>query len=394
MYRHNAGFTSIPFPTPPAACSAGRSRWQMLLASGLSLVALIFPAAIEAQVALPNYAEMGIEALLNIEVISAVKRQEPLFRSPSAIFVITQEDIRRSGASNIPDLLRMVPGLQVAQVDAYGWAISVRGFAERYANKLLVLIDGRTVYDPLFAGVHWDVQNLLLEDVERIEVVRGPGATLWGANAVNGVINILTRSSQETQGGMIAASSGSIEPARVHARYGGTLGSAATYRISGNYFRRDHSVDAAREPIADAWQAGSLGFRADWFATPKDSVLFQTGVQVRGADESLLLPVLTPPFQTLSVSRQQHRTGNALVRWTRRQRPDSEWSLQAYYDLLDFHSQALEEHLHTVDLDFQHQFRLSERHQWFWGLCYRLIMEEFRGSFLIAIEEEAEQQFS
>lgn len=131
MYRHNAGFTSIPFPTPPAACSAGRSRWQMLLASGLSLVALIFPAAIEAQVALPNYAEMGIEALLNIEVISAVKRQEPLFRSPSAIFVITQEDIRRSGASNIPDLLRMVPGLQVAQVDAYGWAISVRGFAER-----------------------------------------------------------------------------------------------------------------------------------------------------------------------------------------------------------------------------------------------------------------------
>ncbi len=148
-----------------------------------------------------DLAEMSLEELMSITVTSVAKKPQSIGRSPAAVYVITQEDIARSGLTSIPELLRMVPGLQVAQIDANKWAISSRGFNGRFANNLLVLIDGRSVYTPLFAGVFWDAQDTLLEDVDRIEVIRGPGATIWGANAVNGVINVITKRADETQGG-------------------------------------------------------------------------------------------------------------------------------------------------------------------------------------------------
>jgi iron complex outermembrane receptor protein len=349
---------------------------------------------LEAQQPPADLAELDIERLMNIEVISSSKRQEPLFHAASAIFVITPSDIRRSGATNIPDLLRMVPGLIVAQVDASGWAISSRGFAERYANKLLVLVDGRTVYDPLFSGVYWDAQNLLLEDIERIEVIRGPGATLWGTNAVNGVISILTRSARDTTGGLISTTGGSREPVHINARYGARWGDNAAYRVYGSYFRRRHSVDAAGDPIHDSWEAGLGGFRADWSPSPVNAFTMQGEILSRRGDETLLLPKLTPPYQELSLSRQEHRSGNLLFRWDHRLRNGSDWTVQAYYDRVDRGTQALDEDLDTVDIEFQHHFKAAGRHEWVWGAGYRAIFEQFQGSFLFSVPADTEHRVS
>src|SRR5579859_522929 len=175
-------------------------------------------------------AEMPIEKLMEVEVTSVAKRAEKLSESPAAISVLTQEDIKRSGAMSIPEVLRLVPGLDVAQVDSQQWAISARGFNDVFANKLLVLNDGRTVYTPLFSGVFWDVQNTLMEDIDRIEVIRGPGASLWGANAVNGVINIMSKSAKDTQGWLVEGGGGTYEQGFGAARYGGKLGDDAYFR--------------------------------------------------------------------------------------------------------------------------------------------------------------------
>ena len=179
---------------------------------------------------------------MNVEVTSVSRRAEKLSVAPAAISVITAEELRRSGATSIPEALRLVPGMEVARVDAHSWAISARGFNDLFANKLLVLMDGRSVYTPLFSGVYWDVQDTLLEDIERIEVIRGPGATLWGANAVNGVINIITRSARDTQGLLLAGGGGTEEQGFAAVRYGGRLGDNAYYRVYATYFNRDDQV--------------------------------------------------------------------------------------------------------------------------------------------------------
>src|SRR5207237_9319769 len=166
------------------------------------------------------------------------RRPEKLSQAAAAVYVITQEDIRRSGATSIPEALRLAPGVQVDQVNASLWAVGVRGFASTLSRSLLVLIDGRSVYSPLFAGTYWDVQDTLLEDVERIEVIRGPGGTLWGANAVNGVINIITKAAKDTQGGLITAGGGSVEQGFAGIRYGGHAGSNLNYRVYSKFFNR------------------------------------------------------------------------------------------------------------------------------------------------------------
>jgi len=171
--------------------------------------------------------EISLEELMNIEVVSVSRKQQRLSEVPAAVYVITQEDIRRSGATSIPEVLRMAPGVQVARIDSSLWAITARGFNGRFANKLLVLMDGRSVYSPVFSGVYWEVQDTLLEDIDRIEVIRGPGATMWGANAVNGVINIITKAAAQTQGGLVTAGGGNEERGFGGLRYGGPLGSNA-----------------------------------------------------------------------------------------------------------------------------------------------------------------------
>jgi len=189
--------------------------------------------------------ELSLDELMKIEVTSVSKREQKLFEAPAAIYVITQEDIRRSGAASIPEALRMAPGLQVARIGSNRWAITSRGFNSELANKLLVLIDGRSVYTPLFAGVFWEAQDLMLEDIERIEVIRGPGASVWGANAVNGVINIITKKARDTQGGLITTGGGSAERGFGSLRYGTGLGSRGHYRIHAKFFS-SISVSRAR----------------------------------------------------------------------------------------------------------------------------------------------------
>ena len=210
-----------------------------------------------------DLADLSLEELANIEITSVSRRAERLADAPASIYVITGDDIRRSGVTSLPEALRLAPNLQVARVDARQYAISARGFNSTIANKLLVLIDGRTVYTPLFSGVFWDAQDVLLEDVERIEVISGPGATLWGANAVNGVINVITRRASETRGALAVRrrrQSRDAESAPATA----ALGGGGAFRVYGKTFRRDNTVRANGADAPDGWENGQAGFRADW----------------------------------------------------------------------------------------------------------------------------------
>src|SRR6202162_3586550 len=207
------------------------ARW---CAGGICLLAMVVPAP--AQDDRPDLTKMSLEQLSKVEVTSVSNKPQKLADTASAIFVITQQDIRRSTATSIPELLRTVPGLDVAQINGSHWAVSARGFSEQYSDKMLVLVDGRSVFDPLFPGVYWNEQDLMLEDIERIEVIRGPGATIWGSNAVNGVINSITKPAQATNGPLITAGAGDKERSSSAVRYGGKLGPSAYYRVYSKYY--------------------------------------------------------------------------------------------------------------------------------------------------------------
>src|ERR1700730_5651780 len=210
-----------------------------------------------------NLMDQSLEDLMNIKVTSVSKTEQKMCQVAAAIFVITQEDVKRSGATNIPDLLRMVPGLDVAQINSNNWAISARGFNRQFENKLLVLIDGRAVYTPLIGGVNWDTQDVPLEDIDRIEVIRGAGATLWGANAVNGVINITTKKAADTQGGLITAGGGSEGQALATAQFGGSIRGNTSYRIFAKYLNHDSLPELDGRRGDDSWHLLHSGFRAD-----------------------------------------------------------------------------------------------------------------------------------
>src|ERR1700740_1326457 len=250
-----------------AARSAGRS----LLAG---FAALLLAANSGAQQGVPDVTQMSVEDLMNMQVTSVSKRTQKVADAAAAVYVITQEDIRRSGATSIPEALRLAPGIQVARIDENKWAISSRGFNCRFADKLLVLIDGRSVYTPLFSGVYWNVQDVMLEDVDRIEVIRGPGATLWGANAVNGVINIITKKAKDTQSALLSAGAGTEERASGSARYGSTIGKTA-FRVYGKYFNWGPSQYSTGMTAHDGWDTLRGGFRADWAPAGPNSLTVQ-----------------------------------------------------------------------------------------------------------------------
>src|SRR6059036_3655245 len=219
--------------------------------------------------------KLSIEQLMNLQVTSVSKRPEQLSQTASAIQVITQEDIRRSGASSLAEALRLASNLQVAQVDSRQWAISARGFNSTTANKLLVLIDGRTVYTPLFSGVFWDVQDVMLSDVDRIEVISGPGATLWGANAVNGVINVITKDAKDTGGLLVTGGGGTEQHGFGTVRYGAALGSSVRARIYGRGLDRDATALPSGQDAADDWHLWQGGFRMDWDAATANRITLQ-----------------------------------------------------------------------------------------------------------------------
>src|SRR6266853_4572931 len=219
--------------------------------------------------------QLSLEQLANVEVTITSKEPVTIARTPAAIYVLTSEDIRRSGATSIPEALRLVPGVEVARIDSNKWSLGVRGFTGRLSRSVLVLIDGRSVYSPLFAGVYWEVQDTLLEDVDRIEVVSGPGGTLWGANAVNGVINIITRSAKDTQGLLVTGGGGSLLQDFGAVRYGGAVGSNFFYRIYGQRFDRNNSVLANGNDAPDRWDMTQGGFRTDWYPSDANARTFQ-----------------------------------------------------------------------------------------------------------------------
>lgn len=206
-------------------------------------------------------ADISLEELLRADVHTASRKAQRLQDVAAAVFVITREDIERSGVTSIPESLRLAPGVEVARIANNRWAVSARGFNGRFANKLLVLMDGRSIYSPLFSGVLWEMEDTLLEDVDRIEVIRGPGAALWGANAVNGVINIITRKARDTRGALAVAGAGSDERGFVALRHGLAVGDG-DLRLWAKAFSRDRSVDLAGNDGNDTWRAVRLGFRA------------------------------------------------------------------------------------------------------------------------------------
>ncbi|MGC3982880.1 MAG: TonB-dependent receptor [Steroidobacteraceae bacterium] len=308
--------------------------------------------------------KLSVEQLMDVEVTSVSRRPEKLSESASAIQVITQDDIRRSGASSLPEALRLASNLEVAQIDSRQWAISARGFNSTTANKLLVLIDGRTVYTPLYAGVFWDAQDTLMEDIEQIEVISGPGATLWGANAVNGVINITTKNSRDTQGGIVTAGGGDELRKFGGVRYGGNWQDQVDYRVYAKYFDRDDALLANGNDATNTWRMVQGGWRADATLTNNDTLTVQ-GDMYQGAIRQLNL-------DDIAIS-----GGNVLGRWTRNLSDTSDLQLQTYFDRTHRRIPgSYAESLDTMDVDFQHRFMLSERHELIWGGNYRHISDE------------------
>jgi iron complex outermembrane receptor protein len=342
----------------------------------LLLLTFLLPGAAAAQepriAAAADLKKLSIEELMEIDVTSVSRRSERLNQAAAAIIVITQEDIRRSGVTSLPSALRLINSLHVARQTQRDWAISARGFNLTTANKMLVLIDGRSVYTPLFSGVFWDVQDTLLEDVERIEVIRGPGATLWGANAVNGVINIITKTAADTQGGLVTAGAGDEERGFGAARWGGTFGAdKGQYRVYGKYFDRDPLVLANGSDAHDDMRMGQGGFRADWKTSDADALTIQ-GDAYRGKSGE------TTRDDT------DVDGGNLTGRWTRTTSERSGLELQVYWDRTHRRIPNLfEEHLDILDLDFQHHLPLAERHDLVWGFGYRWHQDEVGNSSVI-----------
>lgn len=325
---------------------------------------------------------MSIDELINVDVSSVTKVREALSEAPAAIYVISHADIVRSGANSVPEMLRLAPNLQVYQTSASHYVITARGFsgnpdAQSFANKLLVLIDGRSVYTPLFSGVYWDMQDVLPDDVDRIEVISGPGATLWGANAINGVINIITRNSGQTQGLVAKVGAGNRERA-ASLRYGGRINDALTYRLYAKASSSDQTRTAAGAGGHDAWSKPQGGFRFDWTPDAADSLTVQ-GDAYKGSENQ-------------NGAADEHIVGrNVTGRWNRSWAGGAASQVQLYYDrmgrtTLDGGGSF---HVDTYDVDVQHSFALGSRNQVTAGGGYRIARYRIHGTVSLAFAPEA-----
>jgi iron complex outermembrane receptor protein len=327
----------------------------------------------EAGVSAGDLKKLSVEELLDVEVTSVSRHAEKQLDTAAAVQVITSEDIRRSGATRIPEALRLAPNLSVAQIDSSNWAISSRGFNSGLGNKLLVMVDGRTVYTPMFAGVFWDVQDTIVNDIDRIEVVSGPGGTVWGANAVNGVISVLTKSAADSQGLLLQAGRGDELEDYGAARYGGTLGSDVHYRVYGKYTDRDSTIRPNGSQWTDGVHSARGGFRFDWASGASDAFTFQ-GDLYDGESGKLI-----------TANHALYNGGNVLGRWERTLGADSGLTLQVYYDHAHRRIEGqYTDDLDTVDLDFQHRFALAGRHDVVWGFGLRQFENQFLSTPLFA----------
>lgn len=330
---------------------------------------------------------LSIEELMDIEVTSVSRTAETLSAAAAAVSVITNDDIRRSGATTIPEALRGIPGVHVARRNSNTWAVSSRGFSSVSSEKLLVLSDTRSIYTPLFSGVLWDVQDYVMEDIDRIEVIRGPGASLWGSNAVNGVINITTKSARDTQDLFVSASVGTQEQGSAAARYGGKLGESGFYRVFGQYSDRDATFKPGSQ-TSDDWRIGHGGFRADWDAGGADTLTLQADAYRANIGQfAPAINILGRPGPQGNL--ETHNSGgNVLGRWRRRLAGDSALQLRLYYDHTHRNDPSFHDDLDTLDLDFQHRYVSSSRHELIWGLSYRVTDNGNRDGLIFAVDPE------
>ena len=363
---------------------AARSAGRTMLASFAAML-LAANSGAQSHQSVPDVTTLSMEDLMNMQVTSVSKRTQKVADAAAAVFVITQEDIRRSGATSIPEALRLVPGLEVARIDENKWAIASRGFNGRFDNKLLVLIDGRSVYTPLFSGVYWNVQDVMLEDIDRIEVIRGPGATLWGANAVNGVINIISKKAKDTQSGVVTAGAGSEERGSGGVRYGSKIGDTS-YRAYGKYFNWGPSLYPTGMTAHDGWDAMRGGFRADWTPAGANSLTLQGDIYHSKYGETLTVPSLNAPYSSTFPNNGNYSGGNILGRWNHSSEGSS-MSLQMYYDNTTIADNSLfVDHQNIFDMDFQHGFHVGDSQQFVWGLGYRSIRDRNDSSFSVSLQ--------
>ncbi|MDE3165064.1 MAG: TonB-dependent receptor, partial [Acidobacteriota bacterium] len=333
-----------------------------------------------------SLADASLEELLQVRVTSVSKKEQTLARTAASVYVIGPEEIRRSGAETLPDLLRWVPGVDVEQIDANAWAISIRGFNSRYSNKVLVMIDGRTVYTNTFGGVFWDQVDLPLEDIERVEVIRGPGGTVWGANAVNGVIQIFTRSARATQGALVSQTAGDQGSYRSLVRYGGAAGAHGFYRGFATWQRFNDLDSLGGAEAGDGWTRSQAGFRGDWQSAGGDVFTAQGEYfRNRGHQNRRSLFMDLPGAATFNEP-VDSEGGNLLFRWSRSSRGGAQTTFQAYFD--DYHRYDLgtDEDYRAGDFDIEHHFRAGDRHDLVAAAGYRIIRTAYRGSSTIAID--------
>jgi iron complex outermembrane recepter protein len=378
------------------AIVASRKYARRILATTFAATFLASSVGAQSGQKAPDVTSMSVEDLMNLEVTSVSKRTQKVANAAAAVFVITQEDIRRSGARNIPEALRLVPGLEVARLDENKWAIGARGFNGRFDNKLLVLIDGRSVYTPLFSGVYWDIQDVPLDDIDRIEVIRGPGATLWGANAVNGVINIITKPAEATQSGLVKVEAGDEQLASGTVRYGDRIGGKGHYRAYMKYFDWGSSTNLIGQDAFDGWHQLRGGFRSDWALTPADSLTVQGDMYSSRNGETLTVPTLSSPYSSTFANAGQYSGGNLLGRWTHSFNGSS-ISLQGYFDRTNYSDNNLfVDHESVYDIDFQHDFHVGQMHEIVWGAGYRSIQDRNVPTFTVAVQPTHAQynQFS
>jgi len=343
------------------------------------IMASVFPVFGQATASLM---EMSIEELMQIKIVSVSKREQKISDTAAAVSVITADDIRRAGALTIPDALRMVPGVEVAHINANKWAISIRGFNGLYSNKLLVLIDGRSVYTPLFSGVYWDIQDTMIEDIERIEVVRGPGGSLWGANAVNGVINVVTKHASETQGGLITAGGGSHNRAFGALRYGVELGDNAWLRLYGKDFKRTAFKNSVGNAAFDEWRIPRGGMRLDWNPSSKSRVRLSAEAYKGYAEQSISLPSLIPPYTQVINDRARVSGGFMNANWAHDFSENNDAHIQFSYERSSRREVTLGQQLDIFDIDAEHHMEV-DTHNLTWGLGYHLTRDRMDNSLTI-----------
>jgi iron complex outermembrane receptor protein len=327
---------------------------------------------------------LSLEELSRIRVTSVSKRPEGWFQAPAAVSVITSEDVRRSGVTSLPAALRLAPGMNVAQVSSYQWAISARGFNDVFSRMLLVIQDGRTLYTHLYSGVLWEMHDMLLDDMERIEVIRGPNAALWGANAVNGVVNITSKNSRDTQGLLVTAAAGTELQAFGGLRYGGKVSEDVYYRAWVKSFQWDDSGLSNRSYVGDAWWQTRGGARVDWYPQQDAHALLQAEIYGGCLDQTVRNSIPTPPYVVIQSDRPHNEGGSVVGRWKREWTDDAEVMLQSYYNHYRRTSAYFSSEGHTFDVEGQHCFPLGNRQEIVWGLNYRFWQDDVQGGQAIS----------